>query len=259
MRKLLRRLIPIENRTAIMAVCDNCKLIFKSSLRFSHDLTNIESYQKVYSDENSELNQFDRQLICKLNGRFVKLSLGEIIDEFARQHLSFLDSAPTHRVLEIGAGGGSVILRLAKIRPGIEFVGIEPTLNGCKLIQDQADRLGLTNVSVIQALGQDDVSDLGQFDFIYSNLCLEQIADKDVVTAILRNIRLTSSSGRCSFMEPWLDGNNYLQRKYLRFQGYLNAHSSVLRDLGFLNITSINSVVHHNPRFRVSHVTCSDL
>ena len=162
-------------------------------------------------------------------------------------------------ILEIGAGGGSVILRLAKIRPGIEFVGIEPTLNGCKLIQDQADRLGLTNVSVIQALGQDDVSDLGQFDFIYSNLCLEQIADKDVVTAILRNIRLTSSSGRCSFMEPWLDGNNYLQRKYLRFQGYLNAHSSVLRELGFLNITSINSVVHHNPRFRVSHVTCSDL
>jgi len=259
MRKILRLLIPIEQRTAIMATIDNCKLVLNSRLRLMHDLTNIESYQKVYADESGEQNQYDRQIICKQEGRFVSSSLGAVIDEFARQHLEFLDSVPTTRVLEIGAGGGSLILRLAKIRPKIEFVGIEPTPNGCKLIRDEANRLGLTNVSVVQAFGQEIVTGLGKFDFVYSNLCLEQIADSEVVMAILANIRDISSSGRCSFMEPWLDANNFLHRRYLRYQGYLNLHSSVLNELGFLNITSINSVVHHNPRFRLSHVTCSDL
>ena len=242
-----------------MATIDNAKLIVNGRLRFSHVLTNIDSYENAYADDSDERNQYERLLICKRKGRFVTSSLGEIIDEYAMQHLGFLDNVPATRVLEIGAGGGSLLLRLAKSRPNIEFVGIEPTLNGCRLIRDEVNRLGLTNVLVVQAFGQDIISDLGQFDFVYSNLCLEQIADKEVVTAILKNIREINSSGRCSFIEPWLDGNNLLHRRFLRYQGYLNAHSSVLREHGFLNIKSASSVVHHNPRFRVSHVTCSDL
>lgn len=48
--------------------------------------------------------------------------------------MSYLDVKPEQKVLDIGAGTGSVIIQLKKTFPSIEAYAIEKTESGCQLI-----------------------------------------------------------------------------------------------------------------------------
>lgn len=54
--------------------------------------------------------------------------------------MSYLDVKPEQKVLDIGAGTGSVIIQLKKTFPSIEAYAIEKTESGCQLILENANK-----------------------------------------------------------------------------------------------------------------------
>lgn len=70
------------------------------------------------------------------------------------------------RILEIGCAGGGNILPLALKHPDSDCVGIDISGQQIAIAQDQADKLGLKNITFKQADIAEPQDELGQFDYI---------------------------------------------------------------------------------------------
>lgn len=64
--------------------------------------------------------------------------------------ISYLDVKNGNRILDLGAGTGSVIIQLKKTFPSIDAIAIEKTDTGCHLIQENAKRHNV-EVRIIKA------------------------------------------------------------------------------------------------------------
>lgn len=65
---------------------------------------------------------------------------------------------PGASVADIGSGAGLPGLVLACVRPDVKMTLIEPMERRCSWLQEEADRLGLTNVRVLQRRAQEAVT-----------------------------------------------------------------------------------------------------
>jgi SAM-dependent methyltransferase len=79
-----------------------------------------------------------------------------------RYVLNFLSEAKEGEVVvELGSGTGSSLIWLAKERPDLIFVGIEPLRNYCDFASEKALTLGVKNVEFICGYGEEAVSFYG--------------------------------------------------------------------------------------------------
>jgi len=86
----------------------------------------------------------------------------------ALAHLFGVDAEPAGccRVLELGCAGGGNLIPLAFFHPHGTFVGIDLGRRHVEAAQAMIRALGLANVEVLQRDVCEDLSDLGEFDFI---------------------------------------------------------------------------------------------
>ncbi len=78
---------------------------------------------------------------------------------------------PAHacRVLELGCAGGGNLIPMAFYLPGSEFVGIDLARHHIEEASGLIDELQLGNVRVLHRSVTDDLSDLGEFDYIIAH------------------------------------------------------------------------------------------
>lgn len=73
------------------------------------------------------------------------------------------------RMLEVGSAAGGNLLPMAASLPHSEFVGIDYSARQIEDGQQRVARLGLANVTLHQRNLMDDLSDLGEFDYIVAH------------------------------------------------------------------------------------------
>ena len=116
----------------------------------------FERLQELYEDWNSKINVISRkdmdQFYC--NHVLHSLSIAKVQTFDAK-----------HRVLDIGTGGGFPGIPLAILFPETQFTLVDSIRKKTKVVQEVADALNLSNVTVINDRFE-NISE--QFDFIVS-------------------------------------------------------------------------------------------
>ncbi len=110
----------------------------------------------LYSEWNQKINLISRKDLPHFYERHVLHSLAL---------LKVLHFAPGTRVMDFGTGGGFPGIPLAIACPGAEFVLLDSIGKKIKVVKAVVDSLGLTNVTALQARGE-DVNE--KFDFVVS-------------------------------------------------------------------------------------------
>jgi len=108
----------------------------------------------LYNDWNAQINVISRKDIDELYLKHVlhSLAIAKVVD--------FKDGT---KILDVGTGGGFPGIPLAILYPNCQFVLVDSIGKKIKVVNEIADRLGLTNIKAYHQRAE-DVS--GQFDFI---------------------------------------------------------------------------------------------
>ena len=108
----------------------------------------------LYNDWNAQINVISRKDIDELYLKHVlhSLAIAKVVD--------FKDGT---KILDVGTGGGFPGIQLAILYPNCQFVLVDSIGKKIKVVNEIADRLGLTNIKAYHQRAE-DVS--GQFDFI---------------------------------------------------------------------------------------------
>jgi len=108
----------------------------------------------LYNDWNAQINVISRKDIDELYLKHVLHSLA------IAKVVNFKDGT---KILDVGTGGGFPGIPLAILYPNCQFVLVDSIGKKIKVVNEIADRLGLTNIKAYHQRAE-DVS--GQFDFI---------------------------------------------------------------------------------------------
>ncbi len=131
------------------------KLITKYFTNLSEEqLEQFAMLAPLYKDWNAQINVISRKDIDELYLKHVlhSLAIAKVVD--------FKDGT---KVLDVGTGGGFPGIPLAILYPNCQFVLVDSIGKKIKVVNEIADRLGLTNIKAYHQRAE-DVS--GQFDFI---------------------------------------------------------------------------------------------
>lgn len=112
-------------------------------------------------------------------------SLVSVIDElpiwaapFGLQLLDSIRMKPCMRVLDIGFGLGFPVLELAmRLGSGSQIYGLDPWRAGIKRAREKVDKMGLSNVHLIEGVAENLPIDSQVFDLIVSNNGINNVQD----------------------------------------------------------------------------------
>ncbi len=89
-------------------------------------------------------------------------------------------------VIDIGCGGGVMLTTLAQAFPNATCVGYDPSGTALDIARIRASEMGLTNVSFVEASGEDLTGD-AEHDLIMTFDCMHDMAFPDRTAAAIRN------------------------------------------------------------------------
>jgi arsenite methyltransferase len=112
-------------------------------------------------------------------------SLVSVIDElpiwaapFGLQLLDSIRMKPCMRVLDIGFGLGFPVLELAmRLGTGSQIYGLDPWRAGIKRAREKVEKMGLSNVHLIEGVAENLPIDSQVFDLIVSNNGINNVQD----------------------------------------------------------------------------------
>lgn len=119
-------------------------------------LSKFEALPALYTEYNAAVNVVSRKDIDELPVRHVLHSL-------AVARVCSFDSGA--RVLDVGCGGGFPVIPLAIMFPDVRFVAVDSIGKKIRVVQQVAERLGLSNVEAVNARAE---SVNGRFDYVVS-------------------------------------------------------------------------------------------
>ena len=115
----------------------------------------------LYPEWNAKINVISRKDIENLEVNHILHSLGLI---------KFVKFTPGTRVMDLGTGGGFPGIPLAIYYPEVTFHLVDRIGKKLKVVQDIAERIGLTNVTFQHG----DVKEVkGKFDFVVSRAVMD--------------------------------------------------------------------------------------
>ena len=87
-------------------------------------------------------------------------------------------------VADIGSGDGALVLSLAETFPNSTFHATDPNIHAVERVREVAQEMGLSNVKVDQARGEDFPQD-GQYDLVITFDCIHDMTEpQSVINAI---------------------------------------------------------------------------
>jgi ubiquinone/menaquinone biosynthesis C-methylase UbiE len=139
------------------------------------------------------------------------------------QVIEFLRDAPAgSRVLEVGSGTGTSLLRVAAAYPHLSFTGLEPLPGYIAYAERSMSGTGLTNVRFVCGRGEDTARlfrDQHPFDYVYSTDVIHHFADEEEaarsIAAVVRH-----RGSWIAFEPSWL--NPYIFAFQARTEGERN-------------------------------------
>ena len=88
-------------------------------------------------------------------------------------------------VADIGCGDGAVVLAMAEAWPNSTFHASDPSRHAVERVREVADDMGLTNVEVVQASGEDFPRG-GAYDLVVTFDCIHDMTRPEAVIAAIR-------------------------------------------------------------------------
>jgi ubiquinone/menaquinone biosynthesis C-methylase UbiE len=116
---------------------------------------------------------------------------------------------PGAKVLEIGSGTGELLLDLAKSRPELRFMGVEPQGSYIEFSRKAAQSQNISNANFIEGSAE-NVKELigqGQVDLVLSNDMLHHVGSVDSVTQSVRAVCKANAKWLCiepNVMNPYV-------------------------------------------------------
>ncbi|NNE72144.1 MAG: methyltransferase domain-containing protein [Acidimicrobiales bacterium] len=124
--------------------------------------------------------------LARMTGPWSRLALTSVILPGLDGVVAKLEAGAS--VVDVGCGGGVMLTTLAEAFPNATCVGYDPSAAAVALARERAATMGLTNVSFVEA-GGEDLEPTGDVDFILTFDCLHDMAHPDrTATAIRRAI-----------------------------------------------------------------------
>jgi SAM-dependent methyltransferase len=108
-------------------------------------------------------------------------------------HLEGLDerlSAPGAAVLDVGSGGAGVCIALARWRPGLRIVGLEPAADAMAIGRRRVAESGVGDRIELRPLRIEQLTDVAAFDFAYvASMFMPDEALEKGLPAVLRALK----------------------------------------------------------------------
>ena len=90
------------------------------------------------------------------------------------------------RALDVGCGAGVALFALAEAFPNTHFCGYDPSANAIERAREKVGELGLENVELVEARGEELPAD-GEFDLVITFDCLHDMTRPDRVMSAIRS------------------------------------------------------------------------
>jgi ubiquinone/menaquinone biosynthesis C-methylase UbiE len=122
--------------------------------------------------------------LCKLFG--IDSDRKELIDQAALQ--------PTHRVLDIGCGTGTLILLIKRLYPGIEIMGLDPDPKALSRAKRKTERAHYS-VQFDQGFSDELPYPPASFDRVFSSYMMHHMKEKEKEATLLEAQRVLKPHG----------------------------------------------------------------
>ena len=162
--------------------------------------------------------------LCKLFG----------IDSDRKQLIGQAALQPTHRVLDIGCGTGTLILMIRRLYPGIEIVGLDPDPKALGRAKRKTERANFS-VQFDQGFSDELPYPPASFDRVFSSYMMHHMKEKEK-EATLHEVKRVLKPGGSFHM---LDFEHQEGSKKNIFANS-SRHVALMEKAGFINIRKVS-------------------
>jgi ubiquinone/menaquinone biosynthesis C-methylase UbiE len=148
---------------------------------------------------------------------------------------------PSHEILDIGCGTGTLAVRVVQRYPGVRVTGVDPDPKALARAAKKAARAG---VSVRFERGFADALQYrnDSFDRVFSSMMLHHVHRREKPKALGEMRRVLKPDGRLELMDLVMHGHRGLLARLLHGKGQLSANAddrimAMLREAGFPEVT----------------------
>ena len=162
--------------------------------------------------------------LCKLFG--IDSDRKELIDQAALQ--------PTHRILDIGCGTGTLILMIRRLYPGIEIVGLDPDPKALARAKRKTERAHYS-VQFDQGFSDDLPYPPSSFDRVFSSYMMHHMEAKEKEVTLLEARRVLKPDGTFHMLD-------FEHREGSKKNIFANSsqHVALMEKAGFTNVQQVD-------------------
>ena len=128
---------------------------------------------------------------------------------------------PSHRVLDVGCGTGTLVVLLKQRYPGMSVVGLDPDPKALHRAQNKAGRAG-TSVQLDQGFADELPYANGSFDRVFSSFMFHHLEEQDREKMLSEVLRVLKPAGSFHLLDFVKNSENRIL-ELVKHAGFANA------------------------------------